>query len=353
MKYKLLGRSGLRVSEIALGAMTFGEEWGFGNDFEGVERLFSAYDERGGNFIDTANKYTNGTSEEFCGRLVAGRRGRFVIATKYTLSMDDDDINASGNHRKNLVQAVEASLRRLGTDYIDVLWVHAWDYTTPIDEMMRGLDDLVRLGKVLYVGVSDAPAWVVSSANTMADLRGWTPFIGLQIEYSLIERTVERELMPMSEQFGLSVAAWAPLGGGVLTGKYTRGSTDDSLRMTMNERRRTERNLAIAKEVDAVADELGQSSTRVALNWVRQQSRHIVPIVGARKVEQLEDSLGCLDFELAPEHLSRLDRASAIEYGFPQSFLAEERVRTVVGGHHHDRLDRSNHGPDPRRWARG
>ena len=220
MRYKLLGNSGLRVSELCLGTMTFGEDWGWGASKEDSRALFDAYREAGGNFIDTANFYTGGTSERFVGEFIASERDRFVVATKYTLTMRPGDPNASGNHRKNMIQSVEASLRRLGTDYIDLYWLHAWDYLTPVEEVMRGLDDLVRAGKVLYVGVSDTPAWIVSQANTLAALRGWTPFVGLQIEYSLIERTVERELLPMAEAFGLTILAWSPLGSGVLTGKY-------------------------------------------------------------------------------------------------------------------------------------
>ncbi|MFC1662135.1 aldo/keto reductase, partial [Gemmatimonadota bacterium] len=179
MRYKLLGRSGLRVSELGLGTMTFGEEWGWGASKKESQRIFDAYATAGGNFVDTANRYTEGTSERFVGEFVAADRGHFVVATKYTLFNREGDPNAAGNHRKNMVQSLEASLRRLKTDYIDLLWVHAWDFMTPVDEVMRGLDDLVRAGKVLYVGISDTPAWIVSQANTLADLRGWTPFVAL------------------------------------------------------------------------------------------------------------------------------------------------------------------------------
>ena len=211
MRYRLFGSSGLRVSEICLGTMSFGQDWGFGADEPTSHTVLDTYLDRGGNFLDTANKYHNGQTEEYLGRWLGSRRDRMVIATKYTLSMDHTDPNASGNHRKSLVRAVEGSLRRLQTDHIDLLWVHAWDDQTPWQETVRALDDLVRAGKILYVGVSDTPAWVVSSCNVFAELRGWSPFIGLQIEYSLLQRTPERDLLPMAEHFGMSVVAWGPL----------------------------------------------------------------------------------------------------------------------------------------------
>jgi aryl-alcohol dehydrogenase-like predicted oxidoreductase len=220
MKYKLLGNSGLRVSETALGTMTFGEDWGWGAGKEEARKLYETFREAGGNFIDTANLYTNGSSESFLGEFILGHRQSVVLATKYSNAMPGSDPNAAGNHRKSMMQAVEASLKRLRTDYIDLYWVHIWDQITPVEEVMRGLDDLVRQGKILYVGVSDAPAWWVAQANTMAQLRGWLPFIGLQIEYSLIERTVERELIPMAKALNIGVTAWSPLSNGILSGKY-------------------------------------------------------------------------------------------------------------------------------------
>ncbi|MGL5880379.1 MAG: aldo/keto reductase, partial [Xenococcaceae cyanobacterium] len=219
MRYKLLGNSGLRVSELCLGTMTFGEDWGWGGSYEESRKMFDAFAAAGGNFLDTANLYTNGTSEKYVGEFVAGDRHKWVIATKYSLNTGNGEINAGGNHRKNMVQAVEASLQRLNMEYIDLLWLHAWDFTTPVEEVMRSFDDLVRMGKVLYIGVSDTPAWIISQANTLANLRGWTPFIGLQIEYSLKERTPERDLLPMAQALGIGVTAWSPLGAGVLTGK--------------------------------------------------------------------------------------------------------------------------------------
>lgn len=338
MRYRLLGKTGLRVSELSLGTMTFGEDWGFGASADECRRMFAAYAERGGNFIDTANKYTEGNAERIVGELVGGERDRFVIATKYTLSMRPGDPNASGNQRKSMVQAVEASLRRLGTDYIDLYWVHAWDFTTPEEEVMRALDDLVRAGKVLHVGVSDAPAWVVAKSNAIAELRGWTRFAGLQIEYSLIQRTVERELVPMARAHGLSVLAWAPIGGGVLTGKYTRDPDRvDTSRAQSNAQRLTEKNLEIARAVDAIADELGKTSTQVAINWARAQPG-VIPIIGSRKASQIEDSLGCLDFELSEAHLSRLDEVSRIELGFPHDFLGQDYIQDIVYGDQRARI---------------
>ncbi len=330
MRYKFLGKSGLKVSELCLGTMSFGSTWGFGADEEESRRIIGAYAAAGGNFLDTANKYHEGETEQIVGRAVEATRERWVIATKFTLAMGAGDPNRAGNSRKNMMRSVEASLKRLNTDYIDLLWVHAWDFTTTAEEVMRGLDDLVRSGKVLYVGVSDAPAWVVSRANMLAELRGWSPFVGLQIEYSLIERTVERELLPMAQALGITVTPWAPIAGGVLSGKYTRGADPDTKRAGGNERRLTEQNLAIAREVDAVADELGKSSTQVAIAWVRQRGDHIIPIIGARKVTQVQDSLGSADLTLGAEHLARLNEKSKVPLGFPRDFLATDYVRTIV-----------------------
>jgi aryl-alcohol dehydrogenase-like predicted oxidoreductase len=324
MLYKLLGPSGLRVSEICLGTMSFGDAWGFGADEKESHRILASYAEAGGNFIDTANKYHEGQSEEIVGRFIGSERARWVVATKYTLAMRGGDPNAAGNSRKNMRQSVEASLRRLKTDYIDLFWVHAWDYVTPVEEVMRGLDDLVHAGKVNYVGLSDTPAWIASRANTLAALRGWSPFEALQIEYSLIERTGERELLPVAEAFGLSVTTWAPMGAGVLTGKYTRGPAgvpEDSKRAAGNQRRLTERNLEIAREVDRVADELGVTSAQVAIAWVRQRGERMIPIVGIRKVDQLTDALGCLEVRLSSEQVASLDKASEIDLGFPFDLL--------------------------------
>lgn len=341
LRYRLLGPSGLRVSEICLGTMSFGLEWGFGADEPTSHRVLDTFAEAGGTFLDTANKYHGGETETIVGNWLVGKRDKMVVATKYTLAMDHGDLNSAGNGRKNLQRSVEASLKRLRTDYIDLLWVHAYDDQTPYSETLRALDDLIRSGKVLYIGVSDTPAWVVSASNTLAELRGWSQYVGLQIEYSLIQRTVERDLLPMARHFGLSVSAWAPLGAGVLTGKYSRGGAqDDSLRKTNNEQRgrTSERNLAIAKTVDQIADELGKTSTQVAVAWVMAQGYGMIPIVGARKPEQIADSLGSASVQLSPDQLERLDAVSRPELGFPHDFLASKGVQDLVKSESRGRL---------------
>ena len=342
LRYRILGRSGLRVSEICLGTMSFGDQWGFGADEATSHRILDAYAEAGGNFIDTANKYHGGQTEQIVGNWLEGRRDKAVVATKYTLAMDHADLNTAGNHRKNLVRSVEHSLRRLKTEYIDLLWVHAWDENTPYQETMRALDDMVRSGKVLYVGVSDTPAWVVSASNVLAELRGWTAYVGLQIEYSLLQRTPERDLLPMAEEFGLSVLAWAPLAAGVLTGKYTRSDVqNDSLRAGNNEQRgrTSEASLRVARVVDAVADELGASSAQVATAWVQAQGYRYIPIVGARKVEQILDCLGSPSVTLDAEHLETLDAVSRVDMGFPHDFLAADPVRDLLQSELRTQLD--------------
>ncbi len=338
MRYKLLGRSGLRVSELALGTMTFGEEWGWGASKEESRRMFDAYAEAGGNFLDTANRYTEGTSEKYVGEFIASDRDHWIVATKYTLWMRRDDPNFSGNHRKNMVRALEASLKRLGTDYIDLYWVHAWDFTTPAAEVMRALDDMVRAGKVLHVGISDTPAWIVSRANTLAELRGWSPAVALQLRYSLIDRTAERDLIPMARAMDMAVTPWSILGAGTLTGKYSRGSTPEEGRAREGAAT-DERNLRIADAVVDIAEEIGCTPSQVAVSWVRQQHGVIVPLVGARNLAQLEDNLGALDVTLDAAQLGRLDEVSAIEPGFPHDFLASDPIRDIVFGGTFDRID--------------
>jgi aryl-alcohol dehydrogenase-like predicted oxidoreductase len=337
MRYTLLGRSGLKVSELALGAMTFGEEWGWGASKDESRRMFDAFVDAGGNFIDTANRYTEGTSERYLGEFIASDRDRYVLATKYSLFTRRDDPNAAGNNRKNMMRSLDASLKRLGTDYIDLYWLHAWDFLTPVDEVLRALDDAVRAGKILYIGISDTPAWIVAQANTIAELRGWTQFVGLQIQYSLIERTAERDLLPMARAFDIAVTAWSVLGSGVLSGKYNRDSAAAGRAATNH--RTTERNLAIAAELQAVADEVGCTASQAAINWVRARTGVVIPILGARSLEQLQDNLGCLDATLSAEQIARLDKASAIVLGFPHDFLASENVRDLTTGGFFDRID--------------
>src|SRR5713226_263319 len=342
MKYRLLGKSGLRVSEAALGTMTFGDEWGWGSPKAEAQKVYETYREAGGNFIDTANFYTNGTSETFLGEFMQGHRESVVLATKYSNAAPGNDPNAAGNHRKNMMQAVEASLKRLQTDYIDLYWVHIWDGITPVEEVMRGLDDLVRRGKVLYVGISDAPAWWVAQANTLAELRGWTKFIGLQIEYSLIERTVERELIPMAKALHTGVVAWSPLAGGVLTGKYHGQGNAEGARMNDEARKallpEEQRAVPIISALKSVSEQAGRSMAQVALAWLRHRTVPVIPIIGARKVSQLQDNLASLDMELSAEQLKSLDGASRIELGFPQSIYDREMVRGVRYGGVWDRL---------------
>jgi aryl-alcohol dehydrogenase-like predicted oxidoreductase len=331
MNYKLFGKSGLRVSELCLGAMTFGEDWGTGANKEESKKMFDAFVKAGGNFLDTANRYTEGTSEKFLGEFIASERDSFVIASKYSLYDKRNDINAMGNHRKNLFRSVEQSLKRLQTDYLDILWLHMWDFTTPIEEVMRSLDDLVKMGKVHYLGISDTPAWIVAKANTMAELNGWTPFTGLQIEYSLIQRTVERELIPVAKHFGMSITPWSPLGAGLLSGKYNE-KIETGNRLTEKSVKMTEHNLKIAKKVAEIAQKLNVSSSQVALKWIIQQDSSHIPIIGARRLAQLEDNLACLNLKIPQELMDELNQVSKIEMGFPHEFFGTAGVQNVLFG---------------------
>lgn len=328
MRHVLLGRSGLRVSELALGAMTFGAE-GWGAEVDESRRVYEGYREAGGNFIDTANVYSDGRSESFLGEFIGDDRDEVVLATKYSFTRSND-VNAAGNSRKNMMASVHASLRRLGTDFIDLYWVHFKDHTTPIDEVMRGLDDLVSQGKVNYVGISDAPAWQVARGNTIAELRGWAPFVGLQIRYSLLDREVEHELLPMARALDIAVTPWDTLGSGVLAGKYN-GTAGEQGRATLN-REIPKRALDIAAVVIDVAKEIGATPSQVALAWVRDRDGVVVPLVGARTRAQLDENLGCLDVTLSAAHRARLDEASAGRQPFPQNILAGT-VTPVVQTH--------------------
>ncbi|MFD3911440.1 aldo/keto reductase [Streptomyces sp. NPDC058603] len=339
--YRLLGRSGLRVSPMALGAATFGTDWGWGAEKDEARELFDLYVERGGNVIDTASTYTNGSSERLLGEFTRGRRESLVLATKYTTLRRPGDPNSGGSHRKSLFTSVEASLRQLDTDYIDLLYLHVWDFTTPVEEILRGMDDLVRQGKILYVAICNAPAWQVSRMQTIADLRGWSPLVALQIEYSLIERTGERDLIPMAREMGLGVIPYSPLAGGVLTGKYSRDdliatnvASDDGTRKSFNFALGTvtERNLAIADVVKEVATELGRTPAQVGLAWTLRKPGVTAPIIGARTPAQLMDNLGALEVDLTAAQLARLDEASATGLGFPHDMLASDHVRNVIAG---------------------
>ena len=336
MRYRLLGTSGLRVSEMCLGTMTFGEDWGWGTAKDDSRRIYEAFREAGGNFFDTANFYTNGTSETLLGEFIAGHRESVVLATKYSNAPPGKDPNAAGNHRKSMMQAVEGSLRRLKTDYIDLYWLHIWDAITPVDEVMRSFDDLTRQGKILYAGVSNAPAWWIARANTLAEMRGWNRFAGLQVEYSLIERTVERELLPMSKTLGLGVTAWSPLAGGWLSGKYSEdrktGGRLDEQQWRDNALEVNERSKSIVAEVGTVARETGCSSAQVALAWLRHRDVPVTPIIGARKIEQLKDNLASLELKLTADQRKRLDMVSRIQMGFPHDFLNKELVQAFSFG---------------------
>lgn len=333
MRYRLLGPSGLRVSELCLGTMSFGDAWGFGADERESHRILAAFGEAGGNFVDTANKYHEGQSEEIVGRFIASDRERWVVGSKYTLAMRQGDPNAAGNSRKNMRAALEASLRRLGTDYLDLLWVHAWDYVTPVEEVMRGLDDLIADGKVLYIGLSDAPAWVAAQANTLAGARGQSPFVALQFQYNLLARSGDLELLPVAQALGLAVTAWAPIAAGVLSGKYSREGADiaDSRRASGNSGLLTERNLRIAREVDRIADELDRTSAQVATAWVRQRAPRMIPIMGVRKLSQLHDLVGGVDLLLSADHMARLDELTRVELSHPYDLLCSPTGQMVYG----------------------
>ena len=338
MNYKLLGRSGLKVSELCLGTMGFGTENGWGADKADSFAIMDAYADAGGNFLDTANIYKLGTSEKIIGEYLSNHdRDFFVVATKYSLKDNSTNPNASGNNRKNMMRSVEESLKRLQTDFIDLLYLHIWDDLTSIDEVLRGMDDLVRQGKVNYIAISDTPAWIVAKGNTLAELMGWSQFVALQVEYSLIARTPERELIPMAKHYGMTVTPWAPLGGGVLTGKYIRGEQG---RVKPESKRRNDSAIEITKTVVSVAEELGVSPGNVALKWTMQQGFQCIPIVGATKLSQLEDNLKTVDVILSDEHIKRLNDASAIELGFPGEFFREGGVKMNTFGGFYDRVEK-------------
>ncbi|MBI4926705.1 MAG: aldo/keto reductase [Anaerolineae bacterium] len=347
MRYQLLGKSGLRVSELCLGTMTFGDAWGWGADAAESKKQFDLFAEAGGNFIDTSINYTNGQSETILGDLLKADRDHFVVATKYSLTNPAaTDPNSGGNSRKNMRQSVERSLKHLQTDFIDLLYLHAWDHTTPLEEVVRGLDDLVQQGKVNYVAFSDTPAYIVSAAVTMAELRGWSRCVGLQLPFSLADRAAERAEIPMARQFDLAVMAWGVLEAGVLLGKYSPGSTEQT-RDDKAGVRISERTQAIIDTVAAVAAETGMTRTQVCVNWVRQQkSAQFIPVLGARTAVQLKDNLGSLAHSLSEEHLNRLNEVSRISYGFPRDFV-EGGIRSYVFGKTFDLID--NHRGYPQR----
>jgi aryl-alcohol dehydrogenase-like predicted oxidoreductase len=337
MKYRLLGPSGLRVSEICLGTMTFGEDWGWGADEATSRKIFEIYTEVGGNFIDTSNNYTNGTSERFVGAFTQSERDRYVIATKYSLRMfagDTRNANLGGNSRKSMLRSIENSLRRLGSEYIDLLYLHMWDYVTPVEEVLQAARDLISSGKVLYFAFSDTPAWVVSSAIAKAEVYGWPSPVALQIPYSLIDRSVERAELPMARAHNLAILAWGLLESGVLSGKYSQPSEEPR-----RESRVGEKALAAGEAVARVAQEIGCTPAQVAIRWVYQQPGNLIPILGCRTERQIRDNLGILEVELSEEQMAELNAIADFKMGFPNDFLHSDHVRGMIFGDSYQALD--------------
>ena len=335
--YYLLGNSGLRVSPLCLGTMTFGTEWGWGSDAATAASLYDRFLDAGGNFVDTADLYTEGESEKQLGTLMAerGQRDRLVVATKFSFSLTQGDPNAGGNGRKHIVKALEASLRRLKTDYVDLYWLHIWDTLTPVEEVMRTLDDLVRAGKIRYVGFSDVPAWYAARAQTLAEWRGTVPLCALQLEYSLAERSIEREHIPAALELGMAVQPWSPLAGGLLTGKYRKDSTGRLATQAASGgghvERFTERNARIVEVLCEVAAEVEKTPAQVALNWVAGRRGIAATLIGATRLSQLEDNLAALSFTLPNEARSRLDAVSAPDDCFPYSFFTSHVAKRTTG----------------------
>lgn len=342
MNYHLLGRTGLRVSPLALGTMTFGNDWGWGSSEDTARKIFNAYIDVGGNFVDTADLYTNGTSESLVGKYIKERslRDKVVLATKYTFNGQPGNPNAGGNGRKNLYRAIDSSLKRLGTDYIDLFWVHAWDTLTPVEEVIQSLNTLVESGKVRYVGLSDCPAWYVSRAQTLAELRGWERVAALQLEYNLTERSIENEFVPMVQELGMGICVWSPLANGFLSGKYekgrlgegrlkaTQGSGNPALERVISR----EKNWEIAEELKHVARQIDRSPAQIALNWVAKRPGVSSTLIGATKIDQLETNLRSLDFDLPLELRQRLDRVSAPDLATPYMFFEGTIHGMTTGG---------------------
>jgi aryl-alcohol dehydrogenase-like predicted oxidoreductase len=334
-QYVTLGRSGLRVSPLCLGAMTFGEDLGWGTSVEESEQIIDRYLELGGNFIDTANFYTRSHSEKIIGDHIGrhpGRRDRAVIATKFSGNLYPGDPNGGGSGRKSIIKACENSLRRLQTDYIDLYWLHIWDRNTPLEETMAALDDLVRAGKVRYLGVSDTPAWKIVEANLLAGFRGWSSFVGLQIEYSLLERTVEQDLVPMATEFGLGITPWSPLKGGVLSGKYTRDNAgrQQSGRGAMVDTFLNEDTYALIDELEIIAKSHNTAVSSVALAWLHAQQAVTSIIVGARRLSQFDDNVRAVDVSLTADEVARLNALTEPTFAFPHGML--EMAPGIING---------------------
>ena len=338
MRYQLLGNTGLKVSELCLGTMGFGTTNGWGTDEQNAFKIIDAFGNAGGNFLDTANFYQKGETETILGNyLKSADRDYWVVATKYSLYDNKTNPNASGNNRKNLIRSVDESLKRLQTDFIDVLYLHIWDWLTPAEEVLNALQNVIQNGKVNYIAISDTPAWVVAQSQTIAELRGWSKFAALQIEYSLLQRTPERELIPMAKNIGLTVTPWAPLAGGALTGKYLRGEQG---RIKPESKRLNNYAQTVTQEVVNIADELGVEPSHVALQWTRQQDFKCIPIVGATKLSQLQENLQMLELQLSPSHMERLNNISKIDLGFPGEFYNEEAVKLNNFGGFYDKIDK-------------
>jgi aryl-alcohol dehydrogenase-like predicted oxidoreductase len=340
-EYVTLGRSGLRVSPLTLGTMTFGTEWGTGADEKESRAIFDRYIERGGNSIDTADGYTKGTSETMLGKFFADAKVRdgLVLATKFTFNVQPGNPNTGGNGRKNIYRALESSLKRLQTDYIDLYWLHAWDTITPVEEVVSTLTDLVAEGKIRYYGFSDTPAWYAARAQTLAEQQGKARLIALQLEYSLIERNIEREHIPAAQELGLGICPWSPLSGGLLTGKYVRegktGKGEGRLGIQASRNpafsKFSERNFAIVDALNGVAKDLGKPAAQVALNWAATQPGITSPIIGVTKTAQLDDNLAALEFVIPAELRKKLDDASAIEVVHPYSFFGGDIHALITG----------------------
>jgi len=339
MRYKLFGRSGLRVSELCLGTLTFGNSPGIGADAMESRAIFDAFADAGGNFIDTAHLYEHGLilGEELIGEFIRTNRDHFIVSTKYALSFGDDLVR-SGSSRKNMMRCVDESLTRLRTDHIDVYWLHYWDSSTPLEEILRGFDDLVSSGKVHYVAISDTPAWQVSRAVMLSELRGWSRFCGIQAEYNLIERTAERELLPMARELGLAVCVWSPLAGGRLSGKYGLAGSSNEGRHADGQL--SPREIAIAGAVVKIAKTLGCTPSQVALAALRKIGgrNQMIPIVGARTVSQIKENLASIEIDLDAEQVRHLDEISSIEPGFPDTISSG--VRALAFGGKETLLDR-------------
>lgn len=336
MRNKVFGRrSGLQVSELALGTGNFGTGWGHGAERDEAKQIFDAYLEAGGNFLDTANGYQFGQAEVLLGEFIAAERDRLVVATKYTLRTrpEDEGTIKIGNNRKNMVRAVEESLKRLNTDHIDLFWAHLSDNVTPMEEILRGFDDLIRAGKIHYAGLSNFPAWRIARADLLAEVRGFAPLVAIQVEYSLAERTADRELLPMAEALGLAATLWSPLGGGFLTGKYRESQGDNraSKLGVLIHSEKTARETAVLDTLLAVASELEATPTHVAIAWLREKARRsttaLIPILGSRTREQFDATLGALKVQLSAEQVTRLDKASAVPLGVPHEMIAERFPR--------------------------